>query len=78
MYGYMRERERTWTTISTLENGRHLVLEQSSMRQGYTDDQESFEEGYWIFPRINVLKPIDLSTYAEAYQRSKDKGSILE
>ncbi|MET2849622.1 carboxypeptidase-like regulatory domain-containing protein [Vibrio owensii] len=78
MYGYMRERERTWTTISTLENGRHLVLEQSNMRQGYTDDQESFEEGYWIFPRINVLKPIDLSTYAEAYQRSKDKGSILE
>ena len=78
MYGYMRERERTWTTISTLENGRHLVLEQSNMRQGYTDAQEGFEEGYWIFPRINVLKPIDLSIYSETYQRSKDKGSILE
>ncbi|BBM63554.1 hypothetical protein VA249_02000 [Vibrio alfacsensis] len=78
-YGdYIRERERTWTTIGTLENGQHLVLEYSHMRQGYPVDPNSFEEGYWVFPRINVLKPIDLSVYEEAYQLSKEKGSITE
>nr|WP_241214346.1 carboxypeptidase regulatory-like domain-containing protein [Vibrio alfacsensis] len=74
---WVHERKRNWKTISTLENGYHLVLEDIKVRETYTTDN-SVTERYWIFPRINVLKPIDLSVYEDAYQLSKEKGSITE
>lgn len=82
-YGYILNggaghytRTRHWEVITTLDDDRHLVLEHSTRAYTYPDDPQSNKSGMYIFPRINVLKEIDLSLYPAAYQFSVDAGLI--
>ncbi|MBW3138870.1 hypothetical protein KUV56_04895 [Ferrimonas balearica] len=72
----MMQRKRNWTSIRTLPDGRHLVLERSYVSMDYYDNPEWDAEGVFILPRINVLAPLDLSRYDEMYQRSESACSL--
>ncbi|GAA4894140.1 hypothetical protein [Ferrimonas pelagia] len=77
-YGDMvLSRKRNWTVIATMEDGRHLVLERSILTYDFINDAISDQSGYFVFPRINVLSPVDLSQFTEAYQRSLDMGTLV-
>ncbi|MBY6096323.1 hypothetical protein [Ferrimonas balearica] len=69
-------RERSWTVINTLADGRHLVLERSVRTMDYVDEGQQDQTGPFIFPRINVLSPVDLSQFEEEYQRSEEYGTL--
>lgn len=70
-------RKRNWTVITSMADGRHLVLERSIRTLDIIDENEQDQTGPFIFPRINVLSPVDLSQFEEEYQRSKEYGTLI-
>ena len=67
-------RERTWVPLSTDENGFTRVLEFSLWQRDYDSDGVLDEDGYFIQPRVNLIKLADMSQYEQFYTNSGLQG----
>ncbi len=77
--GYTK-RHRTWQVISVDSDGYALIFEQSTFAYDYDGNGtiDDDEIGQFIRPRLNIIKQVDLSSWAEAWQNTLDMGLITQ